>query len=114
MSDAEGKILKIYDKSKPEDEDLYDTHYYLHWVWALVAALVVLAVWLSVALVNAENQRNALATNKCTDPLFKGEIDRRCLVTVSSRDHWWQHLWYGLTHLSPESPDKPVSRYKRR
>jgi hypothetical protein len=33
MSDAEGKILKIYDKSKPEDEDLHDLEHNLHWVW---------------------------------------------------------------------------------
>jgi hypothetical protein len=110
MSDAEGKILRIYDRSKPEDEDLHDTHYYLHWAWALVAVLVGVAVWLSVALVNAENQRNALMTKQCADPLFKGEVDRQCLVLVSSREHWWQHLWYGVTHLSPERPAEPPKR----
>ncbi|MGJ7917652.1 hypothetical protein ACI48D_19510 [Massilia sp. LXY-6] len=105
MSDAEGKILKIYDKSKPEDEDLHDTSYYLHWAWAIVAVLVGVVFWLCLALVNAENQRYALMTNKCADPLFKGEVDRRCLLTVRSRDHWWEHLWYGASHVKPEAPD---------
>jgi hypothetical protein len=110
MSDAEGKILKIYDKSKPEDEDLYDTRYYLHWVWALVAVLVGLVFWLCIALVNAENQRYALMTNKCADPLFKGEIDRRCLLTVDSRPHFWEHLSYGMSHLKPERPPETPAR----
>jgi len=104
MSDAEGKILKMYDKSKPEDEDLTDTKYYLHWLWGVVAVLVAMVFWLCIALVNAENQRHALASNKCADPVFKGEIDRQCLRTVRSRDHWWEHLWYGVSHVKPEVP----------
>lgn len=111
MSDAEGKILRIYDRSKPEDEDLTDTRYHIHWVWALVAALVGLVLWLCVALVNAENQRNALATKQCADPLFKGEIDRTCLMTVRSRDHWWEHLWYGMTHIRSEAPPPRPRRH---
>jgi len=105
MSDVEGKILKMYDKSKPEDEDLTDTKYYLHWLWGVVAVLVGMVFWLCIALVNAENQRYALLTNKCADPLFKGEVDRQCLRIVSSRDHWWEHLWYGVTHLRAEQPE---------
>lgn len=105
MSDAEGKILKIYDRSKPEDEDLHDTRYYLHWLWGVVAVLVGLVFWLCIALVNAENQRHALATNMCADPLFKGEIDHRCLRTVNSRAHWWEHLWYGVRHVKPVMPE---------
>jgi len=105
MSDAEGKILKMYDKSKPEDEDLTDTKYYLHWLWGVVAVLVGMVFWLCIALVNAENQRYALLTNKCADPVFKGEVDRQCLRIVSSRDHWWEHLWYGVTHLRAEQPE---------
>jgi hypothetical protein len=58
-------------------------------------------------LVNAENQRNALMNNKCPDILFKGEIDKQCLVTVESRDHWWQHWWYAVTHVMPPSPEPP-------
>lgn len=105
MSDVEGKILKMYDKSKPEDEDLTDTKYYLHWLWGVVAVLVGMVFWLCIALVNAENQRYALLTNKCADPVFKGEVDRQCLRIVSSRDHWWEHLLYGVTHLRAEQPD---------
>jgi len=107
MSDAEGKILKIYDKSKPEVEDLFDSSNWNHLAWCLALALVAAVFWLSLALVNAENQRNALMTNQCQDPVFKGTIDRQCLRTVRSRDHWWEHLWYGVTHISPEQPAKP-------
>jgi hypothetical protein len=110
MSDAEGKTLKIYDRSKPVDEELTDTSYYLHWLWGVVAVLVGMVFWLCIALVNAENQRYALVTNKCADPVFKGEIDRRCLLTVRSRDHWWEHLWYGVTHVKPEAPEAPAAR----
>jgi hypothetical protein len=44
-------------------------------------------------------------TNKCPDPLFKGAIDQQCLVLVRSRDHWWEHLWYAVTHVKPASPE---------
>jgi hypothetical protein len=39
--------------------------------------------------------------------VFKGEIDQRCLVMVRSRDHWWQHLWYAMTHVTPSAPAAP-------
>jgi len=107
MSDAEGKILKIYDKSKPEEEHLFDSSNWNHVAWCLALALFAIAFWLCIALVNAENQRNALMTNKCQDPVFKGSIDQQCLLTVRSRDHWWEHLWYGVTHINPERPPKP-------
>ncbi|WP_296943413.1 hypothetical protein [uncultured Massilia sp.] len=107
MSDIEGKILRMYDKSKPEDEDLYDTSNVNHVAWSLVVLFAGLAIWLSIALVNAENQRYALLTGKCQDPLFKGEVDKACLVTVRARDHWWEHLWYGFTHVKPEVPEQP-------
>jgi hypothetical protein len=107
MSNPEGKILKIYDKSKPEDEDFHDLNYRTHWVWGLVAALVGLVFWLCIALANAENQRNALMTNQCADPVFKGSIDLKCLHTVHSREHWWENLWYGVTHVTPPAPDAP-------
>jgi len=107
MSDVEGKILKMYDKSKPETEDLFDSSNWNHLAWCLTVAFGGLVVWLSIALVNAENQRNALMTNKCPDPVFKGSIDHQCLRTVRSRDHWWEHLWYGATHIKPEQPPKP-------
>jgi hypothetical protein len=101
MSDAEGKILKMYDKSKPEDEDLYDISYVNHWAWGLVVVLFGVILWLCIALVNAENQRYAMATGKCQDPVFAGSIDKQCLLTVHSRDHWWEHLWYAVTHILP-------------
>jgi hypothetical protein len=106
MSDAEGKILKMYDKSLPKDEDLHDTGYYLHWAWGLVAILLGVIFWLCITLVNAENQRNALITGMCQDPVFKGAVDQQCLQTVHSREHWWEHLWYGVTHTKPEAPAK--------
>ena len=52
---------------------------------------------------------NALMTNKCPDPVFKGELDRQCLLTVHSREHWWQHLFYAMGHVKPEKP-APVGR----
>lgn len=110
MSDAEGKILRIYDKSKPEDEDLYDISTVNHWPWAIVVVAAGLVFWLCLALVNAENQRNALATNQCPDPLFAGSIDQQCMLGVHSRDHWWQHLWYGLSHVTPSAPPAPAQR----
>ncbi len=105
MSDVEGKILKMYDKSKPDEEHLFDSSNWNHAAWVLVVALAGLVFWLTIALVNAENQRNALVTNKCQDPVFKGEIDRQCLLTVRSRDHWWEHLGYALRHVKPEAPE---------
>lgn len=99
MNDKEGKLLKIYDGSLPTEEDLFERSYVNQLAWTLAVIFGGLVIWLSIALVNAENQRNALATGKCADPLFKGEIDKKCLVMVQSRDHWWEHLWYGMTHV---------------
>jgi hypothetical protein len=106
MTDAQGKILEIYDKSKPEDERLYDWTNWNHVAWCLALAFAALSFWLGAALVNAENQRNALTTNMCQDPVFKGSLDFQCLQTVHSRPHWWGHLWYGITHVKPELPAK--------
>lgn len=100
MNDKEGEILKIYDGSAPVEEDLFERSYVNQVAWTLAVAFGGLAIWLSIALVNAENQRNALATNQCADPLFKGEVDKKCMVVVRSRDHWWQHWWYAVTHVS--------------
>jgi hypothetical protein len=104
MTDVQGKILEIYDKSKPEEEHLFDSSNWNHLAWCLALAFAALSFWLAIALVNAENQRNALITNQCMDPVFKGEVDRKCLQHVHSRPHWWGHLWYGFTHVSPEAP----------
>jgi hypothetical protein len=104
MSDVEREILKIYDGSRPTEEDLFETSTVNQLAWTLVVILAGLVIWLAIALVNAENLRYALMTNKCPDPLFKGAIDQQCLVTVHSRPHWWQHLWYAVTHVIPEAP----------
>ena len=102
MSEAEGKVLKIYDGSRPLDEDLFEVSYVNHIAWSLVIVLAGLLFWFGLALINAENQRNALITKQCADLVFKGEIDHKCLQLVHSRPHWWQHLGYGLSHVSPE------------
>ena len=26
-------------------------------------------------------------------------VDLRCMASVHSREHWWQHLSYAMTHL---------------
>lgn len=102
MSDVEKKILKIYDGSRPNEEDLFETSRVNQLAWTLVVVLAGVVLWLAIALVNAENQRFALISGKCADPVFKGEIDKKCLELVNSRAHWWEHLWYGATHLWPE------------
>ena len=106
MSDAERDILKIYEGSRPKEENLFETSNVNQLAWTLVVVFAFAIIWLCIALVNAENQRYALMTNKCPDPLFKGEIDRQCLVMVHSREHWWQHLWYGVSHVKPPRPDQ--------
>jgi hypothetical protein len=106
MSDVEEKLLKIYDGSKPDVDNLFETSTVNQLAWTLVAVLTGVVLWLCIALVNAENQRYALMTKQCADPVFKGDVDQRCLLTVSSRDHWWEHLWYGATHVRPANPDK--------
>lgn len=101
MSDAEEKILKIYDGSLPADEDLYETSHVNQVAWTLAVLMMGLALWLAIALINAENQRYALMTKKCPDPVFQDQVDLVCMQTVRSRDNWWEHLWYGMTHLQP-------------
>ena len=108
MSDVEKKILKIYDGSMPVEDDLFERQWINQLAWTLVVLFAGLALWLAIALVNAENQRHALMSNKCMDPVFKTEVDLACLRVVKSRDHWWSHLWYGMTHL--RSPDPGTKR----
>jgi hypothetical protein len=102
MSDSERKVLEMYEGSRPREEDLFETSNVNHIAWSLVVILFGIVIWLCIALVNAENQRYALMTNQCPDPVFKGAVDKACLYTVKSRDHWWEHLWYGFTHVKPE------------
>lgn len=106
MSDAEQKLLKIYDGSKPVAEELFETNLINQVAWTLAVVLFGVVIWLCIALVNAENQRHALMTSKCADPLFKGELDHKCLVTVRSRDHWWEHLGYAMTHVTQSTLTK--------
>jgi hypothetical protein len=106
MSDVEEKILKIYDGSHPVEEDLFERSYVNQVGWSLAVIFIGLFIWSSIALVNAENQRYALIERQCADPVFKGEIDLACLQVVDSRPHWWQHLWYGMTHVHPAPPPK--------
>ncbi len=106
MSDAEEKILKIYDGSLPDEKDLFETSYVNHFAWTLALVMAGLALWLGIALVNAENQRHALMTKQCADPVFQGEVDVICMQVVNSRPHWWEHLWYGMTHLKPSIQEK--------
>jgi hypothetical protein len=101
---SEKEVLKIYDGSRPRDEDLFETSYVNQVAWTLAVLFAGIAIWLSIALVNAENQRYALMTNKCPDPVFKTGIDQQCLATVHSRDHWWEHWWYAVTHVTPGAP----------
>jgi hypothetical protein len=104
---SEKEVLKIYDGSRPRDEDLFETSNVNHVAWSLAVLFAGIAIWLSIALVNAENQRYALMTNKCPDPVFKAGIDQQCMLTVHSRDHWWEHWWYGVTHVVPSAPKAP-------
>jgi len=64
--------------------------------WILCALVLALAAWLALAVVATENQRNALLGKACTS-----QSDARCLQSVQSREHWWQHLGYAMTHLRP-------------
>lgn len=106
MSEKEEKVLKIYDGSRPLEEDLFERSYVNQVAWTLALVFGGLLLWALIALVNAENQRYALLTKKCEDPVFKGETDLACLQVVDSRPHFWNHLGYALTHVSPEGPPK--------
>ena len=99
---AEGEVMKIYKESSPIIETLFEWAYINHVAWSLAVLALGFIVWLVIALSNAENQRNALMTKQCADPVFKGELDKKCLRTVHSREHWWEHVTYALTHPSPE------------
>jgi len=102
MSDTEGKVLAMYEGARPREEDLFETSNVNHIAWSLVVILLGLVIWLCITHGNAENQRYALITNQCPDPVFKSGVDKACLYTVKSREHWWEHLWYGFTHVKPE------------
>lgn len=102
MTDREEGLMKLYDGLEPDERRLFGVSNVNHLAWCLVVVLFLLAGWLGVALVNAENQRHALMTRQCQDRVFKAEVDKTCLLTVRSREHWWQHLGYAMGHLSPQ------------
>lgn len=94
--------MKIYDASAPDMDNLYDRSNVNHIAWSLLVVTLGLIFWLTLALINAENQRYALLSKQCVDPVFKAETDLRCLHSVQSREHWWQHVTYALRHVKPE------------
>ena len=97
--DKEKRILRMVDKSSPNEEDLFETSYVNHIAWSITVLALGLVLWLAIALVRAENHRYALERGLCQDPVFKTSVDQACMKTVRSRDHWWEHLWYGVTHV---------------
>ena len=96
MSEKEGKIIAMYDKSSPDLNDLFEVSTINHWAWSSLIVALGFVCWLAIALVTAENERYAMLTGKCQDPVFKGSIDKACLETVHSREHWWEHLYAAL------------------
>ena len=76
MSEGERKVLEMYEGARPREEDLFETSHVNHVAWSLVVILFGICIWLCIALVNAENQRYALMTNKCPDPVFKTGVDK--------------------------------------
>ncbi|NVE00053.1 hypothetical protein [Massilia sp. BJB1822] len=101
MDSKEEGIMKMYRESEPDETRLFERSSVNHAAWTLLALTLALCGWLMVALVNAENQRYALASGMCQDQVFKGGIDKVCLAKVRSRDHWWQHLGHAMTTFKP-------------
>lgn len=101
-NEVEKGVMKMYSESEPNVDDLYERSYVNHIAWSILVLAIGMIIWLLIALSNAENQRYALMNKKCADPVFKGELDYKCLKTVHSREHWWQHVGYALTHVRPE------------
>lgn len=106
-NDVERDLLKMYEGSRPKEEELFETSHVNHVAWSIAAVCALASIWLAIALVNTENQRHALETGQCADLVFKGETDKKCLVTVRSREYWWEHLWYGVTHVRPAPEPAP-------
>jgi hypothetical protein len=95
----EAGMMHAYDGALPEEGRLFDTTRVNQLAWTLVVVLAGVALWLCFALVHAENERYALEQGMCQDAAFPGQIDKRCLPTVHSRAHWWQHLGYAVRHV---------------
>ena len=99
MNENEKKVMAIYRETRPPSVFVGAPSTVNHLAWSLLAIAVGLILWLTIAIVNAENLRQALATKACRDRVFYAELDQRCLAFVQTRDHWWQHLQHGLIHL---------------
>ncbi|WP_426170463.1 hypothetical protein [Pseudoduganella sp. R-34] len=102
MDQREEGVMRAFRESAPDEAGLVQRTWVNHFAWTLVVLLSGLVFWLVVAVVNAENQRNALANMQCRDRVFKEEIDRQCMLSVQSREHWWQHLVYAMKHTKPQ------------
>lgn len=98
-NEKEKKVMAIYRATRPPSVFAGVPSTTNHLAWSSLAISVGLILWLTIAVVNAENLRQALATKACRDRVFAAELDQRCLAFVQTRDHWWQHVQYALTHL---------------
>lgn len=56
----------------------------------------------AVALINAENQCNALSNKQCRDRVFPDEIDKNCMLSVLSREHCREYLGFAMWHTTPQ------------
>lgn len=99
--DKQQGVIAMIDKGMPSDLPAEQPDTVNHLAWSLLAVAVLVIAWLTIALINAENQRNAYASGLCKDPLFKNEVEALCLKSVDTREHWWQHIGYAMTHLNP-------------
>ncbi len=99
MNETEKKVMSIYRQTLPPRVFAGEASAINHFAWSLLAIAIGLILWLAIALINAENQRNALMTKACQDRVFAAETDTHCLAFVKSRAHWWEHLSYALTHV---------------
>lgn len=64
---------------------------------AAIVVLLLAVVWLSAALVKAENQRYALSLGMCVEKQL-GVADYSCLAKTETRTAWYWHIYYGLTN----------------
>jgi hypothetical protein len=98
MNEKEKKVMAIYRETLPPHVFVGVPSTTNHLAWSLLAITVGLMVWLTIAVVHAENQRNALVTRVCQDRVFDAELDLHCLAFVQTRAHWWQHVHYALSN----------------
>ena len=77
--------MEAFRESLPDEAGLYDRPWINHLAWTLVVLLTGLVFWMAIAIVNAENQRNALANKQCRDRVLfrsrarsKSRCDRAC------------------------------------